>query len=170
MKNYDQKISIIVVADENNAIGKNNELLCHLPNDLKHFKQVTSNHTVIMGSNTFKSLPKGALPNRTNIVLTSNTLANFPGCLTAHSIEKALELCKDDDEVFFIGGGKVYKSAISIANRIYLTRIHHTFENADTFFPEITGSDWILTEETFHLSDEKNPFNHTFQLYIRNTK
>ena len=153
-------ISIIAAVDENNAIGKNNELLCHL-------KKVTLNHTVIMGRHTFESLPKGALPNRKNIVLSSNNNADFPGCTTVNSIEEAFNLTEVEDEVFIMGGGKVYKSAFNLADKLYITQIHHTFENTDTFFPEIKSSEWNLIYEEHHSTDEKHAYNYTFQVYTR---
>lgn len=135
---------IIVAIANHNAIGKDNGLLCHLPDDLKHFKSVTSGHTVIMGRNTFFSLPKGALPNRRNIVLSPDD-ETFPGCETAHSIEEALNLSAEDEKVFFIGGAMIYSQSYPIVDHLYLTMVHADFE-ADTFFPEIDLSLW---ENTF---------------------
>lgn len=160
-------ISIIVATDENYAIGKNNELLCHLPNDLKYFKKVTKGHTVIMGQRTFESLPNGALPNRKNIVLTFDKDVRFPGCIMAYSIEDALRHCEGEQEVFFIGGGQVYKTAFEFADRLYITRIHHQFEGADTFFPEIKSSEWLLTQQEKHKADEKHAHDYTFLVYER---
>lgn len=138
---------IIVAIANQNAIGKDNKLLCHLPEDLKHFKEITYGHTVIMGRNTFFSLPKGALPNRRNVVLSPDDEC-FEGCETAHSIEEALELCANDEKVFFIGGAMIYRQSYPIVDKLYLTKVHADFE-ADTFFPEIDYNLWVntLTEE-----------------------
>src|SRR5665213_977224 len=133
------KISIIVAISENNAIGKNNQLLWHLPGDLKHFKDITSGHTIIMGRKTFDSVGK-PLPNRRNIVVTRQTLT-IPGCEVVNSIDAALELCKGEEEVFIGGGAEIYKTAMPHTDRIYLTIVHQPFE-ADTFFPETDQSEW----------------------------
>src|SRR5690606_25852336 len=146
----------IVVVDEKNGIGKDGDLLCHLPNDLKHFKQLTTGHTIIMGRKTFESLPKGALPNRTNIVITSDKEDNYPGCTVVRSVEEALLKSGNKEKVFLIGGGKIYNSTIDLANKLFLTRIHHTFEDADTFFPEIDFNNWELVEEVNHTSDDRH--------------
>lgn len=154
--------SIVVATDENNAIGKNNELLCYLPNDLKHFKTVTEGHTVIMGRKTYQSLPKGALPNRRNIVITRNADLQYERCEMCASIEEALKLCQDEEEVFIIGGGAVYKDTIGIADRLYITRIHHDFEGADTFFPSIEPGVWKEQGRERFAADEKNKYAHSF--------
>lgn len=167
MIDENREIAIIVVVDENNGIGKDGDLLCHLPNDLKHFKQLTTGHTIIMGRKTFESLPKGALPNRTNIVITSDKEDNYPGCTVVRSVEEALLKSGNKEKVFLIGGGKIYNSTIDIANKLFLTRIHHTFEDADTFFPEINFDNWELVEEVNHTSDDRHQFDYSFQSYIR---
>lgn len=161
------RVSIIVAIAENNAIGHQQELLCHLPNDLKRFKQITTGHTIIMGRRTFESLPKGALPNRTNVVLTSSRALSFPNCVMAHSLEEALSLSKDDDEVFIIGGAAVYREALAIADKLYITRIHHRFDMADTFFPSMDESDWIEIESDSYPADEKHLYPYTFVTYER---
>lgn len=153
--------SIIVAIDENNAIGKDNDLLCHLPNDLKHFKTVTEGHPVIMGRKTFESLPKGALPNRRNIVITRNKDLQFERCEMVSSIQEAIDLCADESEVFFIGGGTIYNEAINFADKLYLTRIHHQFE-ADTFFPAIASSQWKEISKEDFLPDEKHKYGYSF--------
>lgn len=153
-------ISIIVAIAENFAIGKNNDLLFHLPDDLKHFKQITTGHPVIMGRNTLFSLPKWPLPNRRNIVITDNADDNFAGCETVLSIDEAVNLVKNEDEAFIIGGGSVYRQFFPIANRLYLTLVHKQFD-ADTFFPEIDFSQWNeLSRETHY--DEANGFEYTY--------
>lgn len=162
-----ENISIIVIADEQNAIGNNGDLLCHLPNDLRHFKRLTEGNTVIMGRRTFQSLPKGALPNRTNIVITSDKVANYPNCVVVRSLEDAFAHCAKEESVFIIGGGKLYHSSLHVANRLYLTRIHHTFDDADTFFPEINFDEWTLIEKEEHKADEKHGYDYTFLTYER---
>lgn len=154
--------SIIVVIDENNAIGKDNNLLVHLPNDLKHFKEITQGHPVIMGRKTFQSLPKGALPNRRNIIISRNKNLEFPNTEIVSSIQEAFELCKGESEVFIIGGGTIYNETISIADKLYITLIHHKFENADTFFPEIDLQCWEEVSRTRYKADEKHKFDYSF--------
>lgn len=155
-------ISIIVAIDENSAIGKDNNLLCHLPNDLKHFKAITQGHPVIMGRKTFESLPKGALPNRRNVVITRNKELNFERCEMVSSLEEAINLCQDETEIFIIGGGTIYKEAIKLADKLYLTRIHHRFEEADTFFPEIKQNEWQEVSREDYESDEKHKYGYSF--------
>lgn len=156
------KIAIIVATDENNAIGKNGDLLCHLPNDLKFFKSVTTGYPVIMGRKTFESLPKGALPNRRNIVITRNKDLQYERCEMASSIDEALDLCKDEEQVFFIGGGTIYEKAIDFADTLYITRIHHQFEGVDTFFPVVDEKVWKKAWSEEQSADEKNKYVHTF--------
>ena len=160
-------ISIIVAIAENYAIGKQGGLLCHLPEDLKHFKTITSGSTVIMGERTFYSLPKHPLPNRRNIVITDQAGKTFDGAEAAYSIEDAVRLVKGDEEAFVIGGGMVYRQFMAIADKLYITHIHHSWEDADTFFPVIEPSTWRKVSEEMHLADEKNPFDYTFTEYLR---
>ncbi|MEN6589278.1 MAG: dihydrofolate reductase [Proteiniphilum sp.] len=160
-------IALIAALDEENAIGRNGGLLCHLPNDLKHFKQITTGHTVIMGRKTYESLPKGALPNRINIVITSDHAENYPGCIIVRSVEEALTHCKEDEKAFIIGGGKLYHSSLHLADQLYLTRIHHTFPDADTFFPEIDFGEWKLIDIEPHEADEKHHFAYSFLTYTK---
>lgn len=154
--------SIIVATDEENAIGKDNNLLCHLPNDLKYFKKITDGHPVIMGRKTFESLPKGALPNRWNIVITRNKELHFDRCEMCSSVEEAVALCKDEPEIFFIGGGSVYKEVIDVADKLYLTRIHHRFGDADTFFPRIDRELWVEVSREDNPMDEKHKYAYSF--------
>lgn len=156
---YDN-LSIIVAVAQNFAIGKNNDLLFHLPNDLKRFKQITTGHPVIMGRNTLLSLPKGALPNRRNIVITDNLDEVFPGCEMVYSVEQAVEAVKDEPEAFIIGGGMIYRQFFPLAQKLYLTLVHRDFE-ADTFFPEVDYSAWI-EQSREDLYDEKNGFNYSY--------
>lgn len=152
-------ISIIVAIAKNYAIGKNNRLLWHMPNDLKHFKQVTSGRTIIMGRKTYESVGR-PLPNRRNIVLTRQVI-QIPGCEVVQSIDEALSLCAHEDEVFIGGGAEIYKQAMDKTDRIYLTIIRQDFE-ADTFFPEIDYVKWIETDREDFEPDEKNPFPYSF--------
>lgn len=160
--------SIVVVVDEKNAIGKDNGLLCHLPNDLKHFKTITLRNTIIMGRRTLEAMPNGAaLPKRTNIVLTSNKYKEFENCIMLHSLPEVWEFCKDEKEIFFIGGGQIYNAVIDEIDKLYLTRVHHTFEGADTYFPKIYFEEWDLICEEKHKADKKHDYDYTFQTYMR---
>jgi len=152
-------VSIIVAIGENHAIGKNNQLLWHMPNDLKHFKDVTSGRSIIMGRKTFDSVGK-PLPRRRNIVVTRQDIT-IPGCKVVKSIEAGLALCKDEDEVFIGGGAEIYKLAMHLTDRIYLTIIHKNFD-ADTFFPEIDKSEWKEVKREDFEPDEKNPLPYSF--------
>jgi len=152
-------VSIIVAIGENFAIGKNNQLLWHMPNDLKHFKDVTSGRTIIMGRKTFDSVGK-PLPRRRNIVVTRQDIT-IPGCEVVKSIEEGLALCKGEDEVFIGGGAEIYKLAMHLTDRIYLTIIHKSFD-ADTFFPEIDKSEWKEVKREDFEPDEKNPLPYSF--------
>lgn len=155
-------LSIIVAIGENGAIGKNNDLLWRLPGDLKRFKALTTGHTIIMGRKTFESLPKGALPNRTNVVLTRNKTTLFSDCTMVYSIKDIIDnYLNDENEHFVIGGGELYKALLPYANRVYLTRVHQNFE-ADTFFPAIDMKDWIIEEENSFPADEKNEYAYTY--------
>ncbi|MCX6257521.1 MAG: dihydrofolate reductase [Bacteroidia bacterium] len=156
-------ISIIVAIADNNAIGKDNKLLCHLPADLKRFKQLTTGHPVIMGKNTYLSLPIRPLPARINIVITDDQQDYFEGCTMAYSIEDAVNKCPEE-ECFVIGGGLVYRQFLPIADRLYITRVHKSFE-ADTFFPDIQQSEWELLEEPVTLTDDKSQVSFTFLVY-----
>ena len=146
--------SIIAAVAENYAIGKDNDLLCHLPGDLKRFKQITSGNTVIMGRKTFLSLPNGALPNRRNIVISRSQNLNFKNVEIVASIGEAIKICDADKENFIIGGGEIYKQFLPFVDKIYLTKIHAVFDG-DTFFPELNCDDWnveIEAENTEHES------------------
>ncbi len=160
-------ISIIVAVAENNAIGKKGGLLCHMPDDLKHFKQITSGKTVMMGERTFFSLPKHPLPNRRNIVLTDVPGKTFEGAESVYSIDELLAKVQPEEEAFVIGGGMVYRQMMPLADRLYITHIHHSWKDADTFFPEIKPDEWALESAEKHLADEKNPYDFTFCTYNR---
>ena len=160
-------ISIIVAIAQNYAIGKKGDLLCHLPADLKHFKEITSGKTVLMGERTFYSLPKHPLPNRRNIVLTDVQGKTFEGAEAVYSIDEMVKLINGEDEAFVIGGGMVYRQMMPIADKLYITHIHHSWDDADTFFPEIKEDEWTLISSEKHQADEKNPYDFTFCTYNR---
>lgn len=161
------KISIIAAVADNYAIGKANDLPWHLPADLKHFKQLTIGHAVVMGKRTFKSLPKGPLPNRKNVVLTSVMSEGVnEGYFEADSLEDALYLCENEEKVFIIGGATVYKQSIDKVNTMYITWVHKEF-NADTYFPEINLAQWSEVKREDHEADENNLFPYTFSEYQR---
>lgn len=153
-------ISIIVAIAQNFAIGRNNDLLFHLPNDLKRFKQITTGHPVIMGRNTLLSLPRWPLPHRRNIVITDNPIDQFPGCEVVYSIEEALAAVKDETESFIIGGGAIYRQFYPLAHKLYLTVVERDYE-ADTFFPEVNYSEWQELARETHF-DESNQFSYTY--------
>lgn len=158
-------ISIIVAIAENFAIGKNNDLLFHLPNDLKRFKQITLGKPVIMGRNTLLSLPNGPLKNRRNIVISDIPNDHFDGCEMTSSIEGTIELVKNEDEAFIIGGGMIYRQFYPLAGKLYLTVVHQNFD-ADIFFPEINYNEWIEDSRT-DLFDENNGFHFSYLNLIR---
>lgn len=158
-------ISIIVAIAENNAIGINNKLLCYLPDDLKRFKQITSGHKIIMGKITYFTLPKRPLPNRTNVVLTNISGEIIEGCEMAYSIDDVLKIC-NEEESFIIGGGSVYRQFLPIANKLYLTKIHHKFE-ADTYFSDINFDQWETISESDIFTDEKSGIKYSFVDYKR---
>ena len=160
-------ISIIVAIAENYAIGKKGDLLCHMPEDLKHFKQVTSGKTVLMGERTFFSLPKHPLPNRRNIVLTDVPGKTFEGAEAVYSLEELCAKVSPEEEAFVIGGGMVYRQMIPLADKLYITHIHHSWPDADTFFPEINPAVWKQLSAERHPADENNPFDYTFAEYGR---
>lgn len=153
-------ISIIVAIAKNFAIGKNNDLLFHLPNDLKRFRQITIGHPVIMGRNTLLSLPRWPLPHRRNIVITDNPGDQFPGCEMVWSVEEAVRLVSDETESFIIGGGSIYRQFFPIANRLYLTVVDKDFD-ADTWFPAINYHEWNETFREEHF-DEVNQFHYAY--------
>ncbi|MCX6233819.1 MAG: dihydrofolate reductase [Bacteroidetes bacterium] len=161
-----KNISIIVAIAENNAIGKDNQLLWHISDDLKRFKKLTSGHTVIMGKRTYESLPLRPLPNRRNMVITDIPGEIIEGCVMAYSIEDAIEKCDGDKENFVIGGGSVYRQFFEYANKLYLTKVHQAFDG-DTFFPVIDFSNWKLMEEQHVDSGADNPFTYTYLVYVK---
>jgi dihydrofolate reductase len=152
-------VSIVVAIAQNHAIGKNNQLLWHLPKDLKHFKEITSGHTIIMGRKTFDSVGK-PLPNRRNIIITRQNIT-IDGCEVVNSLPDALKLAERVDEVFIVGGAEIYKQAMPLTDRIYLTIVHENFDG-DTYFPEIKEDTWQETERSDHQADEKHAFAYSF--------
>lgn len=158
-------ISIIAAVAKNRAIGYQNKLIYWLPNDLKRFKALTTGHTIIMGRNTFLSLPKGALPNRRNIVL-SRSQKTFPGCDVYASLEEALKHCTPDEDIYIIGGASVYRQALKLADRLCLTEIDDTPKDADTFFPPYED-DWQEESREDHPIDDRHDFRYSFVDYVR---
>jgi len=159
-------ISIIVAIAENNAIGKDNKLLWHISSDLKRFKKITSGHKVIMGRNTYLSLPVRPLTGRTNIVVSDNPGEKFEGCIMVNSIRQALKMCPPDEECFVIGGAMAYRQFFRFAKKLYITKIFKSFE-ADTFFPEINPEEWKeISRENFG-PDGENDFSHAYIIYER---
>ena len=161
-------ISIIVAIAQNNAIGKNNELLWHIPADMRRFKQLTLGHMVIMGKKTHLSISLKPLPNRKNIVITDDPDDHFEGCTTVFSIDEALKLCIPSEETFIIGGASVYSQFLPYSNRLYLTKVYQDFDG-DVFFPEINYDDWKLISEENFPPDDKNNFAFSFLNYDRIT-
>lgn len=157
-------INIIAAVARNRAIGYENKLLYRLPNDMKRFKQLTTGHTIVMGRKTFESLPKGALPNRRNIVV-SRTVRHYDGCECFGSIEEALSHCNDDEEVFIIGGDSIYKQTIALAKRLLLTEIDAIPPSADAYFPPYDG--WKEVAREHFDADEKHSVAYDFVDYVR---
>jgi dihydrofolate reductase len=158
-------VIMIAAVAENNALGKNNDLLWHLPNDFKRFKEITSGHHIIMGRKTFESFPK-PLPNRIHVIITRQNDFEHEGCIVVQNIEKALSVCPINENLYIIGGGEIYQQSISFADQLDITRVHHSFD-ADVYFPEIDPEIWELTSETFHQKDERHLFDYTFQTFVR---
>lgn len=162
-------LTLIAAIGQNNSLGKDNQLLWHLPNDFKRFKALTTGHSIIMGRKTFESLPK-MLPNRRHIIISRQTDYAPAQCIVVPSVEEAIAQAKKDDEnPFVIGGGAIYSLMLPLANRLEITRVHYEFE-ADTFFPEIDLTQWELIHYEPHYKDEKHAFDYTFETYIRKQK
>lgn len=162
-----RELTIIAAAGEDNAIGKDNQLIWHLGDDLKRFKRLTSGHCIIMGRKTFESFPK-PLPNRTHIVITRQQRYKVPnGIIVVNSLEDALDAAKNDKQPFIIGGGEIYKQALPFTHKIELTRVHASFDNADAFFPELDLSKWQEIDTIYHPEDENNNHAFSFVTYTR---
>lgn len=159
-------ITMIAAAGENNELGKDNGLLWHLPDDFKRFKQLTTGHYIIMGRKTFESFPK-PLPNRTHLVITRNKDYKKDGAIVVHSMEEALKISEKDSQAFIIGGGEIYKMGLPVADKIELTRVHGTFDDADTFFPEFSKQQWKLISEVEHGKDEKHKYSFTYETWVK---
>ena len=159
-------VNIIAAIAQDNAIGNDNKLLYWLPNDLKRFKALTTGHTIIMGRKTFESLPKGALPNRRNIVL-SRSQAQYPGAETFPSLDAALSACAADEQVYIIGGASVYRQAMTVADNLCLTLIDDTPSQADAYFPQMDASQWKQVSSEHHPADDRHAYPYTFADYTR---
>ena len=158
-------ITIIAAVASNNALGKDNQLIWHLPADLKRFKKVTLEHHIIMGRKTFESLGK-PLPKRTTIIITRDKHYKQEGCIVVNSLKQAIEASKADENPYILGGAEIYKQAIEIADKLDLTLVDQSFE-ADVFFPEINMNIWEETSREDFVSDEKNKYNYSFVTYLR---
>ena len=154
-------IAIVVAVAENNVIGKNNQLIWHLPADLRFFKNLTMGHPIIMGRKTYESIGK-PLPGRTTVIITRQHGFEAPGCIVVNSIDEAISEARTiDQEVYIIGGAEIYKQALAKTDNIYLTRVHHNFDG-DTFFPELDEAEWEMESEEKHEPDEKNMYSYSF--------
>ena len=163
-----KNLSIIAAVAKGGAIGKNGGLLCHISADLQRFKALTTGHTIVMGRRTFDSLPKGALPNRRNIVL-SRTQTCIPGCDVYASLDEALTHCSKDEDIYIIGGASVYEQALPIADRLCLTEVEDTPANADAFFPAYDKG-WKLATKEQHEIDERHHQRFAFADYVRRSE
>lgn len=159
-------LSIIVAVASDGAIGRANDLLWHLPADLKRFKELTTGHTIMMGRKTFESLPRGPLPNRRNIII-SRSLPAQPGAEVYPTIQQALEACASDEEVFIIGGGEIYRQLLPDTEQIYLTRVQASFPDAEVFFPELDPTEWIEEAREVYPRDERNEYDTELLLLRR---
>ncbi len=162
-------LSAVVAASENNAIGKNNQLLWHLPNDLKFLKNVTWAMPVAMGRISFNCLDNIPLPGRLNIIITRQNDFVAKDSIVVHKLDEAVKAAADNDykELMILGGGEIYKLAMPITNRIYITRVHHVFDDADAFFPEIKKEEWDLASNEDHFKDAKHAYDYSFQVWER---
>ena len=160
-------LSIIVAVAENNAIGKDNDLIWYISDDLKRFKRLTTGHTILMGRKTYESLPNGALPKRENVVITRDKNLKLNKCTMLYSIEEAIKkYAQSEEEVFVIGGGSIYEKLLPYANKIFLTKVHSSFK-ADVFFPELEAGKWKIAAEEHHEKGEKNEFDFSFIDLVR---
>ena len=160
------KVTFIVAAAENNAIGKGNQMPWHLPNDFKYFKAKTMDHSIIMGRKTFESIGK-PLPGRRNIIISRQPTLNIEDVDVANSLQDVINYCRDEREIFIIGGAEIFNQAMPMADEILLTRVHTIIEGADAFFPELLESDWELISQEKHNKDDKHQYDYTFEVYKR---
>jgi dihydrofolate reductase len=158
-------IIMIAAVAENNALGKNNELVWHLPNDFKRFKSLTTGHHIVMGRKTFESFPK-LLPNRTHVIITRKKDFKPKDCIVVDSIEKAIAACPVNEDSFIIGGGEIYNLGLPLADKLEITKVHHSFE-ADTFFPKIDVKEWKEIQTEFNGTDDKHKFAYTYQTFVK---
>lgn len=156
-------LSMIVAIDQNNGIGKGDDQLAYISADLKRFKALTTGHTILMGRKTFEALPKGALPNRRNVIITRQEDFSAEGADVVGSLEQALSICKNDEKVFVIGGGEIYTTFLPQSDELYITEIHHSFSEATVFFPKINMNEWTVTEEEGPFIDEKTSLNYSYK-------
>ena len=159
------KVTLIAAAGENNELGKDKDLVWHLPDDFKRFKKLTTGHYIIMGRKTFETFPQ-LLPNRTHVIITRKKDYSPPGTIVVHSVDEAMEVAKEDPQPFIIGGGEIYKLSLGKADAIELTRVHGTFD-ADTHFPEIDEKNWELIAKEEHPADERHKYSFTYLTYER---
>ncbi len=159
-------LTLIAAAAENNALGKDNQMIWHLPDDFKRFKQLTTGHYIIMGRKTFESFPR-PLPNRTHVIITRQSAYKAEGCIVVNSLDAAIAACPQDEEVFVIGGGEIYKQSVDRADKVELTKVYGTSPEADAFFPDIDPAKWELKEEVFHPKDERHAYDMNFQTWVR---
>lgn len=164
-----KEFAIIVAMAEDRAIGKDKDLMWHLRRDLKRFKKITSGHTVVMGRKTFESFGSRALPNRKNIIITSNRnyKTDDENIVVVHSFEDAIKECEENKLSFIIGGSQVYKWFLPFTDKLYLTIVHNSFPEADTYFPEFSYDEWKLINEERVEADENNDFPYTFKDFVR---
>ena len=156
-----KSIQAIVAIDENGAIGRQGDLLCHLPADMKHFKEVTMGHSIVMGRKTFESFPRRPLPGRQNIVITRNADWQYPGVTVVHSLDEAIAAA-ETDTVFIIGGAQVYEQALPRVDVLHLTMIHARWASADAFFPVLDMNEWQEVSREHHESDHRNAYEFDF--------
>ncbi|TJZ50837.1 dihydrofolate reductase [Sphingobacterium olei] len=157
------KLTLIVAAAENNTIGKGNKMPWHLPNDFKYFKKNTLDHSIVMGRKTFESIGK-ALPERRNIVITHDLNYKAEDIDVANNLEEVLTYCRDEREIFIIGGAEIYRQTLPFAQKVLLTRVH-TIVEGDAFFPELVPASWKLVSSEAHQKDEKHAFDYSFEVY-----
>lgn len=154
-------IKAIVAVDENGAIGRQGDLLCHLPADMRHFKEMTMGHSIVMGRKTFESFPRRPLPGRQNLVITRSAGWQYPGVTVAHTLEQAIALA-ETDTVFIIGGAQIYEQALPVVDVLHLTLIHARWASADVYFPALDPNQWQEVEREHHTSDHRNAYEYDF--------
>ncbi len=157
---------MIAAVAQNNVIGRNNTLIWHISEDLQRFKKLTLGHPIIMGRQTYDSLPVKPLPNRRNIVISRKNDFSSSGVETANSVEEAIEMCSSEDEIFVCGGAEIYRLFLPVVDKMYLTHIHQEFDG-DTFFPSVDLEDWVITENSEPKFDDKSGLNYSFRNYLK---